>query len=52
MGDIRVAEYRLDFLHVIANSRGAPHVRIAVLVTRVIDLQLFHQGRVQVFPVG
>ena len=52
LGDIRGAKNRLDLLDVVADPRRTPHIGVAVLVAGVVDFQLFHQHRVQVFPVG
>ncbi|MCY1433013.1 hypothetical protein D9M71_490310 [compost metagenome] len=51
-GDVGAAENCLDLLDVVADAGGAPHVRKTVLVAGVVDLELFHQQRVEVLPVG
>ena len=51
-GNVGGAKNGFDLVDVVTNTRGPPHVRKTVKIARVIDLELFHQHRVQVFPVG
>ncbi|MCY1512221.1 hypothetical protein D9M68_466730 [compost metagenome] len=46
------AERRLDLLGVVADAVGAPQVGHAVFVARVVGLELLHQLRIEVLPVG
>ena len=49
--DRHIAQYRFDFINVIANAGGGPQVRHRVFVVRVMLSNHFQHIRVHVLPV-